>query len=82
MHTHTPAHTHTHTHGHSGYWHGSVHIHIRLVQEVQDLGYFLEEVAILTCIRHENIQLFMAICLNMTGGTLAVVMKCVRGICI
>ena len=80
MHTHTPA--HPHTHGHSGYWHGSVHVHMCLAQEVQDLGCFLEEVATLTCIRHENIQLFMGVCLNMTGGTLAVVVRCVRGICI
>lgn len=70
-------HTHTHMHKYSGYWHGSVHVHMRTAREVQDFGYFLEEVATLSCIRHENIQLFMGVCLDMTGGTLAIMMRCV-----
>jgi len=70
-------HTHTHMHKYSGYWHGSVHVHMRTAREVQDFDYFLEEVATLSCIRHENIQLFMGVCLDMTGGTLAIMMRCV-----
>lgn len=71
------AHAHTHVHKYSGYWHGSVHVHMRTAREVQDFDYFLEEVATLSCIRHENIQLFMGVCLDMTGGTLAIMMRCV-----
>lgn len=70
-------HTHTHMHKYSGYWHGSVHVHMRTAREVQDFDYFLEEVATLSYIRHENIQLFMGVCLDMTGGTLAIMMRCV-----
>lgn len=60
---------------HSGYWHGSVQVRSRKVREVEDLICFLDEVTILSCIRHENIQLFMGACLSMQQGTLAIIMR-------
>ena len=59
----------------SGYWHGNVHVRTRKANDLQDLSVFLDEVATLTRIRHENIQLFMGMCLDMDGGTLAVVTR-------
>ena len=59
----------------SGYWHGHVQVRSRRVREVEDLIYFLDEVTTLSCIRHENIQLFMGACLSMQEGTLAIVMR-------
>ncbi len=58
-----------------GYWHGSVYIRTRTPMGAGDFGYFLDEVATLSSIRHENIQLFMGVCLDMDGGTLAIIMR-------
>ncbi len=44
---------------HSGYWHGRVSLRARGARFFNDLVSFLEEVHILSCIRHHNIQLFM-----------------------
>ncbi|XP_033109674.1 kinase suppressor of Ras 2-like [Anneissia japonica] len=44
-----------------GQWHGDVIIHTRDVQEEED---FLEEVSMLSMIRHENIALFMGACID------------------
>ncbi len=60
---------------HSGYWHGHVQVRSRKVREVEDLTCFLEEVTTLSCIRHENIQLFMGACLNVQEGVLAIVLR-------
>ena len=57
-----------------GYWHGVVQVHARPVKEVVDVISFLNEVATLNCIRHENIQLFMGASLDLRGGTVAIVM--------
>lgn len=62
-------------HTYSGYWHGNVHVHTRKANDFQDLSVFLDEVATLTRIRHENIQLFMGMCLDMDGSNLAVVTR-------
>ena len=45
-----------------GNWHGEVLIHTR--NDVDDLEEFLEEVALLSMIRHENIALFMGACVD------------------
>jgi hypothetical protein len=58
-----------------GYWHGAVHVHTRRVREVVDVVHFLDEVATLNCIRHENVQLFMGASLDMQCGTVALVMR-------
>lgn len=59
----------------SGYWHGNVQVRSRRVREVEDLICFLEEVTTLSCIRHENVQLFMGACLSMQEGSLAIIMR-------
>ena len=59
----------------SGYWHGNVQVRSRRVREVEDLICFLDEVTTLSCIRHENIQLFMGACLSMQEGSLAIIMR-------
>ena len=59
----------------SGYWHGNVQVRSRRVREVEDLICFLDEVTMLSCIRHENIQLFMGACLSMQEGSLAIVLR-------
>lgn len=59
----------------SGYWHGNVQVRSRKVREVEDLICFLDEVTTLSCIRHENIQLFMGACLSMQQGSLAIIMR-------
>ncbi|XP_072038094.1 uncharacterized protein [Amphiura filiformis] len=46
----------------SGNWHGEVLIHTR--NDVHDLEEFLEEVSLLSMIRHENIALFMGACID------------------
>ncbi len=43
----------------SGYWHGRVAVRAREAKDVSDLSLFLQEVLTLSCIRHQNIQLFM-----------------------
>ncbi|XP_038070910.1 kinase suppressor of Ras 1-like [Patiria miniata] len=45
-----------------GNWHGEVLIHTRL--HVEDVDAFLEEVSVLSMIRHENIALFMGACID------------------
>ncbi|XP_033633889.1 kinase suppressor of Ras 1-like isoform X1 [Asterias rubens] len=45
-----------------GNWHGEVLIHTRC--HVEDVNAFLDEVAVLSMIRHENIALFMGACLD------------------
>ena len=50
-------------------------MHTRRVREVVDVERFLDEVATLNCIRHENIQLFMGASLDMQCGTVALVMR-------
>lgn len=46
----------------AGNWHGEVLIHTR--NDVHDLEEFLEEVSLLSMIRHENIALFMGACID------------------
>ena len=58
-----------------GYWHGSVYIRTRKPSGEDDFRIFLDEVATLSCIRHENIQLFMGVCLDMDGGALGIIMR-------
>ncbi|XP_022105838.1 kinase suppressor of Ras 1-like isoform X2 [Acanthaster planci] len=45
-----------------GNWHGEVLIHTR--RHVEDVDAFLEEVSVLSMIRHENIALFMGACID------------------
>lgn len=63
----------------NGYWHGNVQVRSRRVREVEDLICFLDEVTTLSCIRHENVQLFMGACLSMQEGSLAIVMSEIKG---
>ncbi|XP_077989309.1 kinase suppressor of Ras 2-like [Glandiceps talaboti] len=58
-----------------GRWHGDVVIHTYTSEG--DVGKFLEEVGVLSRIRHENIELFMGVCLE--GPRLAVVTSVHKG---
>ncbi|CAI8058479.1 hypothetical protein GBAR_LOCUS31801 [Geodia barretti] len=58
-----------------GYWHGSVQVISREARSGYDTRCFCHEVAALNKIRHESIQLFMGITLDMGGGHLGLVMR-------
>ncbi|XP_071844571.1 kinase suppressor of Ras 1-like isoform X2 [Apostichopus japonicus] len=45
-----------------GHWHGEVLIHTRT--NAENLEHFLDEVAMLSMVRHENIALFMGACID------------------
>lgn len=45
-----------------GHWHGEVLIHTRT--NAENLEHFLDEVAMLSMVRHENVALFMGACID------------------
>lgn len=59
----------------SGYWHGTVWIHQRSSQKQEDIHSFAREINTLCRIRHENIQLFMGVCLDLPDDKLGIVMR-------
>ena len=63
----------------SGYWHGSVHVIAREARSSLDARWFCQEVTTLNKIRHESIQLFMGMTLDMGGGHLGLVMSPLKG---
>ncbi|XP_019852299.1 PREDICTED: kinase suppressor of Ras 1-like [Amphimedon queenslandica] len=63
-----------------GYWHGNVWVHQRTIKRQEDVRSFANEVNTLCCIRHENIQLFMGVCLDLPAGdTFGIIMSEVKG---
>lgn len=59
----------------SGYWHGKVWVYTRTAHTVEELRSFAVEVNGLCRIRHENIQLFMGVCLDLPHNSLGIVMR-------
>ena len=74
---HTHTHTHTHTH-YSGYWHGSVAVHQRQSTKQTELNFYIREAHTLSKIRHENVQLFLGVCLDLRPDSVALVMRYVQ----
>jgi hypothetical protein len=58
-----------------GYWHGSVWVHERSSESLEDVRSFVNEVNTLCKIRHENVQLFMGICLDLPDNKLGLIMR-------
>lgn len=63
----------------SGYWHGNVQVHTRHLSSSCSMSCFLDEVSTLSCVRHENIQLFMGACCDHSGQSLALIMSELKG---
>ena len=66
---------------HRGYWHGTVQVYQRSLRGSEDRKDFVSEVKNLCKIRHENIQLFMGVCIDVPGDGVAVVMRWVPTVC-
>lgn len=61
-----------------GRWHGDIMIHTRRRSTKEDVEEFLNEVSVLSMIRHENVVLFMGACLE--PPNLAVITSVRRGL--
>ena len=64
----------------SGYWHGSVWIYQSSLDNSDDIHSFVSEVKALCRIRHENIQLFMGVCVDLPDKQVGIVMSDLKGI--
>ena len=58
----------------SGYWHGSVTVHERRSMQQSVLNFYIKEAHTLSKIRHENIQLFLGVCLDLHPDSVSLVM--------
>ena len=59
----------------SGYWHGSVEIHSRRSSDDELVQAIASDIDALSCIRHENIQLFLGVCHNLHYDSISIVME-------
>ena len=50
-------------------------VHTRHLSSSCSMSCFLDEVSTLSCVRHENIQLFMGACCDHSGQSLALIMR-------
>jgi hypothetical protein len=60
---------------HSGYWHGSVTVHQKQSPLLTELNVYIQEATTLSKIRHENVQLFLGVCLDLNPDSVALVMR-------
>ena len=70
--------SHTHSsypHTTSGYWHGSVTVHQRQSPLQTNLTSYIREAHTLSKIRHESVQLFLGVCLDLHPDSVALVMR-------
>jgi hypothetical protein len=63
----------------SGYWHGSVTVHQRQSPLLTELNVYIQEATTLSKIRHENVQLFLGVCLDLNPVSVALVMSNIKG---
>lgn len=59
----------------SGYWHGSVEVHSRRSSDDELIRGIDDDVQTLSCIRHENIQLFLGVCHDLHSDYISIVME-------
>ena len=59
----------------SGYWHGSVEVHSRRSSDDELIRGISSDVQTLSCIRHENIQLFLGVCHDLHSDCISIVME-------
>ena len=59
----------------SGYWHGAVMVYQRTLVDSGEKKDFVSEVKTLCKIRHENVQLFMGVCIDMPEDNVALIMR-------
>lgn len=59
----------------SGYWHGNVEVHSRRSSDDDLVRGIASDVQTLSCIRHENIQLFLGVCHDLHSDYISIVME-------
>lgn len=60
---------------HSANWHGSVSVYQRQDTQQAVLNFYIKEAYTLSKIRHENIQLFLGVCLDLGCDSVSLIMR-------